>query len=819
METLWQDLRFGLRQLAVEKAFSFAAILTLTLGIGATATVLTVVNAVLLKKLPYPAPERLVMLQGSSEVEDEVTAWPISQLDFSDWRERSTVFSSISMWGTFAFNLQQGQQSQRLQGELVNDSYFSMLGVQPARGRFFTAEEDSKPLEQYVAVIGYNLWRSSFGADPGVLGRKLQMNGKTFEIIGVAPQGFRGLSDLADLWVPSMLPPVRQYLTQRTLRWASGVARLKPGVSVQQAQEELSQITAGLAREFPEFNEGLGAIVTPIDKYLLGELRTGLLVLTIGACILLLIACTSIASLLLTRAVAKRRAWAIRLAMGASRVRLTRQLLTESILLSLLGAAAGLLLAHWATRVLIAISGAQFPSFVQVEMEPKVIAIIVGLAMICGIAFGLAPIWSSLRADLTRSLGRDEKMETSSRGWRWMQNAIVIAQVALTLILSADALLMAKSFRQLTDKAIGFRSDNLLTFRIDMREPRYFGRDEALAELMRETYLPRMAAVPGVQQVAISDPNIPTDGWSVAYLTVEDRDSDLPDGSFPSQVRAVTPDYFDILGLSILRGRGFNHQQDAQSDAVIVSQAMAEQCWPGQNPIGKRLKLAARSRMDAPWLTVIGVASEVRQEGLDPKAAPPAPQVYLSLLQFIRRPFTAVFLVRPEPGVPMAELRRALRREVMAIDPELPDYDMATMEERLAKQTSTARFLVILISIFAALALVLSLIGIYGVTSYAVSQRTREIAIRMSLGAARGSILHMVVRRGAALAVLGLALGLMAVFAMGSYLAPLLYETSITDPLILGGISLMLLLVMLAANLLPARRAAVLDPMVVLRFQ
>jgi predicted permease len=812
-----QDLRYGLRQLKSDKGFSVAAILTLALGIGATATVLTVVNAVLLKELPYPESERLLMLQGSSTVEGEVTAWPISQLDFSDWRERNTVFSSISMWGAFAFNLQQGQQSQRLQGELVNDSYFSMLGIQPAAGRFFTAEEDSTPLERYVVVLGHNLWRSSFGADPKVMGRTLQMNGKTFEVIGVAPQGFRGLSDLADLWVPSMLPPVRQYLTQRTLRWANGVARLKPGVSLQQAQDELSQITADQAREFPEFNEGLGAIVTPFDKYWLGDLRTGLLVLTIGACILLLIACTSIASLLLTRAVAKRRAWAIRLAMGASRSRLTRQLLTESLLLSLIGAAAGLLLAHWATRALIAVSGAQFPSFVQVEMEPQVIVAIIGLATLCGLVFGLAPVWSSLRADLTRSLGRDEKMESSSRGWRWMQNTIVIAQVGLTLILSADALLMAKSFRQLTDKDIGFRSDNLLTFRVDMREPRYFGRDEALAELMRETYLPRIAAVPGVQQAAISDPNIPTDGWSVAYLTVEERDSDLPDGSYPSQVQAVTPGYFKILGLSILRGRGFD-SQDAQSNAVIVSQAMAEQCWPGQNPIGKRLKLAARSRMDAPWLTVVGVVSEVRQEGLGPGTAP-APQIYLSLLQFIRRPFTAVFLVRPQPGVQMAELRRTLHREVMAINPELPDYDMTTMEERLAKQTSTARFLVILISIFAALALVLSVIGIYGVASYAVSQRTREIAIRMSLGAARGSILNMVVRRGAALAVLGLALGLVAIFAMSSYLAPLLYETSITDPLILGGISLMLLLVMLAANFLPARRAAVLDPMAVLRFQ
>lgn len=817
MESFWRDVRLGLRQLKAEKGFSVAAILSLTLGLGATATIFTVVNAVLLKEIPYPDPARLVMLQGSSQDKSGVTAWPISQMDFADWRKRSTLFSDISMWGTFAFNLQQGQQSQRLWGELVNDRYFSMLGRKPVLGRFFTADEDARPLEQYVVVLGYNVWRNGFGADPRVLGRKLELNGRFFEIIGVAPAGFRGMSDIADLWVPSMLPPVINYLNTRTLRWANGVARLKPGVTVHQAQEQLSQITAALAQEFPNFNKGLGATVTPFEEYWLGDLRTGLLVLTVGACVLLLIACISIASLLLTRAVAKRRAWAIRLAMGAGRMRLIRQLLTESVLLSLIGAACGLLLAHWATRVLIAVSGAHFPSFVQVRMEPAVIVAIVGLATLCGVAFGLAPAWNTLRADITRSLGRDEKMEASSRGWRWLQNAIVIVQVALTLTLTVDALLMAKSFSQLTAKTVGFRSDNLLTFRIDMREPKYFNDDAGLARLMAETYLPRIAAVPGVQQVAISDPNIPTDDWSVAYLTVEDSESELPDGSYLAQIRSVTPAYFEIFGIPIQRGRGFN-MQDTQSNAVVVSKSFADRVWPGQDPIGKRLKLAVRSRMGFPWVTVIGVVAEIRQEGLNRTPAP-APQVYLSLLQMIRRPFTATFLVRPKPEVSMAELRRTMHREIMATAPEFPDYDMATMQERLEKQTSKARFLVILIGIFAALALALALVGIYGVTSYGVSQRTREIAIRMSLGAARGSIVNMVVRRGAALAVIGLAVGLAAVFSLGWYLASLLYETKLTDPLILGGTSLALFLVMLAANILPARRAAVMDPNAVLRAQ
>jgi putative ABC transport system permease protein len=817
MESFWRDLRLGLRQLLEDKGFSIAAILTLTLGIAATATIFTVVNAVLLKELPYRDSGRLVMLQGSSQDKDkgEATVWPLSQMDFADWRKRSTVFSDTSLWGSFAFNLQQGPQSQRLWGELVNDSYFPMLGIKPARGRFFTPDEDARPLEQYVVVLGYNLWRNSFGGDPRVLGRKLQLNGKIFEVIGVAPRGFRGMSDQADLWVPSMLPPVINYLNTRTLRWASGVGRLKPGISVQQAQEQLNQVTAGLAQEFPNINKGMGAIVTPFDKYWLGDLRTGLLVLTVGACLLLLVACISVASLLLTRAVAKRRAWAIRLAMGASRLRLVRQLLTESILLSLIGACSGLLLAHWATRLLIAVSGAEFPSFVHVSMEPRVIVVIIGLATLCGIAFGLAPLWNTLRTDITRTLGRSEKMEASGRGWRWLQNTIVIAQVALTLPLTVDALLMAKSYRQLSSKSIGFRSDNLLTFRIDMREPKYFNDDAGLARLMSETYLPRISAVPGVQQAAIADPNMPTDPWSVAYLTVEDSASELPDGSYPAQIRSVTPAYFDMLGIPILNGRGFD-MHDTMSYSVIVSKPFADRVWPGKDPIGKRLKLAARSRPEFPWVTVIGVAAEIRQEGLSTKEAP-APQIYLSLLQMIRRPFTANFLVRPKPGISMGELRRSMRREMFAIAPEFPEYDMATMEERLAYQTSRARFLVLLISIFAGLSLVLALVGIYGVTSYSVSQRTREIAIRMSLGAARRSILEMIVRRGAVLAVIGLALGLVAVFSLGWYLAPLLYQTKTTDPLILGGTSLVLFVVMLVANFLPARRAAIMDPGVVLR--
>lgn len=815
MKTLWQDLRLGLRQLAVERGFSIAAILTLTLGIGATATILTVVNSVLLKELPYRDSQQLVILQGSFEDKGEkVTPWPLSQTDVADWRERNRVFSEVSVWGSLAFNLERGQDSLRLSGELVNANYFSILGLKPSRGRFFTPDEDANPMERFVVVLGYDLWHNAFGADPGIVGRSLRISGKSYEVVGVGPQGFRGLSDLADLWVPSMLPPIPPYVTQRGIRWAAGAARLKPGVTLQQAQQQMNSVTAGLTQEFPDDNQGLGAAVVPLEDFWFGKLRNGMVLLSVGACILLLIACINVASLLLTKAMAKRRVWAIRVALGASRVRLVRQLLTESLLLSLIGAAAGLLLAQWAARALIAVSGAQFPSFIQVTAEPKVILATVGLAVLCGLGFGLVPILTSFRSRLTESLGRDEKSEQpASRGWPRFQSAVVVAQVALALTLSIGAVLMAKGFYQMIGQDLGFRREGLLTFRMEPRGGKYLD-DQVIVNLVRQEYLPRISAVPGVGQLAIAASTIPTDDWAGSYITVEGAASDRPDGTYAAMIRTVTPAYFDVLGVPIQKGRAFD-MHDTETNAVVISRAMAEQHWPGQDPIGKRLKLGPLAK-EVPWLSVVGIAADVQYEGLQGEGAP-APDIYLSMLQFVRRPLTVNFLVRPKPGVTADQLRAPLHQEMKAINPEIPEFDMATMEERLAKQTNTARFQVILISVFTVLALVLAAIGIYGVISYSIAQRSREIAIRMSLGADRGRILRMVVARGAVLAAIGLALGLIAVFILNRQLAGLMSQATIIDPVVLGGTSLALFLVTLAANFLPARRAAVLDPMNVLR--
>ena len=815
METLWRDLRHAARQLIEDRGFSVAAILTLTLGIGATAAMLTVINSVLLKELPYRDADRLVMLEGTLADKGEVQSWSISQRDFADWRPRAAAFSQMSLRGDLAFNLEQGQQSQRLWGELVDDNYFSLLGLTPARGRFFNAEEDAKPMEQYVVVLGHGLWQHTFGADPTVVGRTLQLNGKPYRVVGIGPAGFRGLSDKADLWIPSMIPPVRQFLTVRRLRWAQVVARLAPGVTVQQAQGQLNGITAALAQELPGDNRGIGVTVTPLKEFWFGKLRSGLLVLGLGAVIILLIACINVASLLLTRAAARQRSYGIRVALGANRARLVRQLLTESVLLALVGAALGLLLGQWATGALIAASGVHFPSFVHVSADPRVIGGVVALAVVCGLLFGLAPLFITFGSDLTQSLGRSDKAQARGKGFQRFQSAVVIAQVALALTLSVDAGLMAKAFRRMVSEDLGFRAEGLLTFRIDLRGPRY--ADEAVdTKLLRDEYLRRISAVPGVRQLAMSDPTLPTDELAVGYISVEDHDSEAPDGTYIATMHAISPAYFDVLGVRIRKGRAFT-MQDTQSNAVIVSQSMADQQWPGKDPIGRRIKIDGPRTMPTPWFTVVGVASEVHHEGLLSGKAP-APDIYLSLLQLIRRPpLTVNFLVRPRDGVSLGQLLRDLHREMAAIDPELPDYDAATMQERLARQTDKARFQIVLIGIFTVLALVLAAVGIYGVISYSVAQRTREIAIRMSLGADRRNILRLVVGRGAVLGGIGVALGLFGVFASSRPLTSVLYQTRVADPWILGGMSLALFLVTLIANYLPARRAAALDPITGLR--
>lgn len=814
MENLFRDLRLGLRQLAKRPGFAAAAILTLALGIGATAAMFTVVNGLLLNELPYRDPSRIAVLTGTFTEKGEVKDWPVSQMDFEDWRKQNAVFEEMSVYtpGDFALNLggEEQHDAERLSGELVSWSYFPLLGVKPGLGRFFGQEEDSKPMEDYVAVLSHDLWQRRFGGDPAIVGKQVQLNGRPYVVLGVGPKGFRGLTDKADVWVPSQVPPRPFYLTARRLRWLQVVARLKPGVTVEQAQADMTRIASGLEREYPEPNAGIGVKVAGLRDHWFGSLRFGLLALTAGACILLIIACINVANLLLTRAIAEQRANAIRMSLGADRGRLLRELLTQSLLLSLIGAALGLLLAQWATPALLAASGMQFQSFVDVSAGPKVIAAIVGLALLCGALFGIVPVWITFQADLSHSLTRQGNQPMKGFGRQRFQNAIVVLQIALAMFLTVGAGLMARGFQQLTRQDLGFRPGNLLTFRVDIRGAKY-AEDPPVVQLVNE-YLDRLAAVPGVERIEMANPTLPADEWNGGYVVYEDHRSDAPDGSYPQILHSVSPGYFDLLGIPLLRGRVFSRQdaQGAGDMGVVVSKSLADEHWPGANPIGKRLRMGG-GQSTAPWLTIIGVVADVRYQGLL-GAEQPAGDLYLPILQLPSRPLTMNFLVKPRAEGSLSGLVPALQREVKAVSADLPAYDVRTMEERLSAQTAKVRFQIVLVGLFTLLALVLASVGIYGVVAYTTAQRTREIAIRMSLGADRVKVLRMVVGRGALLAAAGLALGLAAILLLSRNLVSLLYGVSATDPLVLGGTAVLLFLVTLVANYIPARRAAKLDP-------
>lgn len=740
--------------------FAVLALLILSLCFGVLGALVIAAKGVLLDDLPFKDPSRLVVLQGTFEENGEVQEWGISHIDFLDWRKQIKGFEQMAAFspGEMVFNLVAGKQTERLSGELVSYNYFSILGGEPVLGRAFTAEEDGEPFKHPVTVLSHDLWQRRFGGDRGVLGRSLDLNGQPYKVIGVAPQGFHGLSGKADAWIPSSMPPAPIYVANRRMRWLGVVAPLKPGVTLNAAQEDMNRITAALAKQHPESNKGMGVRVSPLKDLWFVRLGRGIGLLTLGAFVLLLLGCFNVAVLLRTRVRAE----------AASGPPAARQVLTRSVLLSLVGAAVGLALAAWAARVLPPVSGLAFPGFARLSAGPEVIVAGLSLAVACGLGIGFAAL-------------RDV------RGRR----LAIVAQSALALALLVCAGLMAKGYRQAVDRGhLGFRPENLLVVRVDLQGPKY-STDEQVIEVVRH-YLTRTSNLPGVKSLAIGGPTIPTDAWVGGYITIEDHDSGTPAGTYPIMTHSVTPGYFETLGVPIVQGRGFTMADSGKPGTpfnVIVSKAMAEQQWPGQNPIGKRLKFSTRSNPAHPWLPVVGVAGDVQHEGLMADKRP-APDIYLPILiSPIRLPTTLNFLVVPESGVQVASLIPVLRREIQAVTPDTPLYDPATLEERLGKQTREARFLIGLVFLFAGLALLLATAGVYG-------------AVVSAASGVRGSLV---------LAGIGVVLGLLGVWALSDRLVGLLHGAGINDPLILAGMAALVLLLAFFASALGARRPAARD--------
>lgn len=818
LESLGRDVRLGVRHLAGSPGFTAAALFALTLGIGAAGSIFTVVNAVLLRSMPFEEPDRIVLLEGTRRQDQTVDDWPISYVDFQDWRRRNELLDPLVAYAQdYSFILTDRGRSERLLAELVSADYFRLLGLRPAAGRFFSADEDSESRRQDVVVLSQGLWKRRFGGEPSVIGRSLELNSKIYVVVGVAPAGFQGLSDKADLWMPTVaianVDP--DYLGIRRYRWLSAAARLKPGVTVEAAQASLNEITGALAREYAESNDGIGVRLTPLREAWFGPMRRGLSILTAGAGLILLIACINVTNLLLVRAVARQGAVAVQVALGADRRRLIRQVLVESALLSLLGCVSGLLLAQWGTRLLVALSGVDFRSFLRFNVDPVVAGVIVGVSLLCSLGFGFAPVWVSRRLDLAGLLKEESKRAPDPARQR-LQGAIVVAEVALTLVLLTGAGLMVRGFQSLLATDLGFRTDGLLTLRVDFDEARYPENAQVAAFVRRA--LAEVSTVAGVASVAVEGPDMPADNyWFSASCTLEDRPSSSPDGTVPLMPHAVSPGYFGVLGASILRGRDFAPQETTDTaPVVVVSRAMAERHWPGQDPIGKRLKWGQRDA-EEPWRTVVGVASHVDHRGLAGEERP-APDIYFSVLQRpLRVPLTLNVLVRAKPGVSAGSLGRAVSGAIRGVDADLPVYDLATMEQRLDRQVAQARFQTLLLGVFSLLALILASIGVYGVSAYAAAQRSREIAIRMALGAGRWDVIRLIVRRGAALALLGIALGVVVSLIATRSLASLLHGVSAVDPGVFLLAGLFLFGLVLLANYLPARRISRLDPALSLR--
>jgi predicted permease len=729
VEKLWQELRSGLRQLLAHRGASAAALATIVLGIGATSAMLSVEDALLLRGVPYRDPSRLVVLSGTFTDKGQVSPWSISQMDFADWRRQSKAFEDMAVFdpdGDLTLNLDGVPRPERLTGELVSDSYFPLLGIEAERGRFFSRQEDSKPFKDYVVVLGHDLWRRRFGGDPQVVGRSVQLNGQLYRVVGVAPAGFRGLPDSTDLWIPSQLPPIPEYLNVRLVRWVTVLARLRPGVTIGQAQREMNHITAALERQYPDTNKGMGVRVKSLADFWYGDMRHGLLLLALGAFAVLVVACFDAAMLLLAAAGrgaaagvaagvgAGPGAAASGMAPGEARGRLRRRLLVECLLLALAGAGLGLLLSQVATRALLAGGGLALKSWVHVSaVRPEVIAVVVGLAALCGLGCAL------LAASTSRRL----------------RSAAVVAQVAAAAVLLAGAGLKASDYRKLIHQDLGFRPDHILTYRIDIRGPKYDDVQPVRAVVRK--YVEQLPAVPGVAQLALTDPTLPTDNWAGTYISIEGHPSDAPQGTYPSMVHSVTSEFFSVLGVPLLAGRAFG-AREWMPTGVVVSKATADRYWPGQSPLGKRLKNGRANTQD-PWLTVLGVAADVKHEGIG--AAPrPASDVYFPLTQFpLRLPLTINFLVRPQPGVAIAGLMPALRRRMQAISADLPLFDVATLQERLDRQIRKERLPVVLVGLFAALALLLAAAGLLGLRQDAAARDRRESVRRVVAAEAAGS--------------------------------------------------------------------------------
>jgi predicted permease len=805
MDTLRQDIRYALRRLIKSPAFTTVALLTLALGIGANTAIFSVVNAVLLKPLPYRDAHEIVGVFHLSEGQRATMSGP----NFTDVRKQATTLEDVAAYTRTRTILTGRGEPVRLDGAEVSASLFDLLGVAPALGRTFH-DDENQPGRHRVAILGHGLWVQRFGSDRAIVGRTAVLDGVAHEIVGVMPEGF-SFPAARSIWTPL---EYTEDLTanQRAAWYLQVVGRLKDGATPQQAQAEVETIGRRLAVQYPDSNDGVGMTALSLHEAMVGDIRKAFWVLLGAVGFVLLIACVNVANLLLARAAAREGEIAVRTALGAGRWRLVRQLLTESVILAVVGGGLGLLLAVWGVEGLLALEPQGIPRLNEVRVDPSVIVFTMGVSLLTGFLFGLVPAFQSTRSGISATLKEGGRGALTSRGGSRMRTGLVIAEVALAVMLLAGAGLLIRSFSRLSAVDPGFQVQPALTFELSLPETRY-GDEEAQIAFF-DQLMPTLRAIPGVQDAGAVI-SLPLSGSSlVLTFEVAGRPPVPPSQQPAMQVRIATPEYFRAIGIPLTRGRMFaDTDRWGSAQVVLLTEAAAKQYFPNEDPLGKRVTLGWGRGPDSPRAggEVVGIIGDIKDAGLD---EPNPPQIYLPYRQWP----VARMSVLLKTAVPPETVAEAARKTVYSLDGNLPVGNLRTLEALVARSISQPRFYTTLLTVFAGVALALAAIGIFGVLSYAVAQRTREIGIRMALGAHQGSVVQLIIGEALVMAAVGVVIGLGGAFMLTEWLvARLLFDTSPHDPATFTIVGLVLALVALTSAYVPARRATRVDPIVALR--
>ena len=809
MSDLTNDIRYGLRAFSRAPAFTTVALLTIALGIGATTAIFSVVNAVILRPLPYPEADRIVQVWMDNRrmgLKEDLHSWP----NWADLRERNQVFSSMAAYAPGGYNITAGCREnecepRRIAAVFATADLFDVLRVAPAMGRVFTVPE-TEPGQDGVVILSHGLWTDFFGADRNILGRTVRLNGRERTVIGVMPPSVAFPSRDTDVWVPlAFSQEDKQYRSSFGL-WA--VARLKPGVELSRAVTDLTTIAKRLEQQYPE-NRDFGVYLVPLPEQVVGRtVRTSLWVMLAAVGAVLLIACANVANLMLSRAAVREREIRVRVALGAARTRIIRQLLTESVLLSLLGAALGVGLAWAGLQLLTGLAPADIPRLDQVRIDLRVLGVALGLALATGVAFGLTPALQSSRATVGSALREGIRGGTSGRRAQRLRRTLAGAQIALVVVLLTGAGLLVRSFLQLQRVDLGFRPDNLLTMRLSLPGAKY-GTPESRVGVFN-SLLDRTRQLPGVQGAAFIEDIFLSATPTSTNFTIDGREMTQEERGIEVPLDAVSPDYFRVMGVPLRDGRTFTGADNlAAPPVVIINENMARRFWPNESAVGKRFKYGSADSQ-GPFMTVVGVVADMRRTGFD------APVRYETFRPHTQRAVGSLTFVVRTTGDPV-RLAPSVRAQLKSIDPEQPVFEVASMDQLLSSMVAQRRFSMALLGTFAGLALVLGIIGVYGVTAYLVAQRTREVGVRLALGAQPGQVVHMVVRQGMAVAAVGLLAGLAAAVAAGRFMTGLLYGVSPHDLWTLAGVTVVIAAATLVANWIPALRAAHVDPLTALR--